>query len=78
MLWNDTGSGTERDEDREERSGEVSPMQIVLRIPEDREDSRKGTYRAGITWDPQSRDSQLLYPAMAFYCITLRITTCTD
>lgn len=39
----------QRDEDREERSGEVSPMQTVLRIPEDSEDDRKGTYRAGVT-----------------------------
>lgn len=57
-------------------------MQTVLRrseclIPEDSEDNRKGTYRADVAWDNQSRDSHLLYPAMAFYCITLRITTCS-
>lgn len=72
----------QRDEDREERSWEVSPMQTVPRRPEclmteDSEDNRKGTYRADVTWNNQSGDSQLLYPAMAFYCITLRIITCS-
>lgn len=48
----------QRDEDREEWSWEVSPMQTVLGrseclIPEDSEDNRKGTYRAGVAWDNQ-------------------------
>lgn len=67
----------QRDEDGEERDWEVNPIQTVLRVPEDGEDNRKGTYRAGVPWDTQSRDRQLLYPTMAFCCITLRIITCS-
>jgi hypothetical protein len=33
----------QRDEDREERGWEVSPMQTVPRVPEDSEDNRRGT-----------------------------------
>lgn len=82
MWYRMTFAIGQNDEDREERVWEVSPMQTVLRrpgclIPADNEDNRKGTYRADVAWDKQSRDSQLLYPAMAFYCITLRIVTCS-
>lgn len=47
--------------------------------PEDSEDNRKGTYRTGVTWDNQSRDGRLLYPAMdILYSSIPRFITCSD